>query len=240
MLVINDASAPGVRYWQRSAVRTAWLGQGAHLLGLSGAVDPAALRSLLLGRTPGGGPLTARPGLRRRQGWDLVFAAPKSVSLLAASETGAAAPVRQAFWGAVADAFALLEERAAWARRGGQLVAAQGAVAGAFEHSRNDAGQPHLHAHVVLANCARLPGTAEDHAQWGCLVGNELWRWREGLGPGFQLALRARLQGAGLGFDWELSAGGLGEIRDVGEQDRASASSRSFALRAASRSFGSA
>src|ERR1700677_4544353 len=86
MLIINRASAGGVAYWQRSAVHTAWLGRGAELLGLSGAVEAPALRDVLEGRQPGGGPITDRPGLRRRHGWDLVFASPKSFSMLALSE----------------------------------------------------------------------------------------------------------------------------------------------------------
>jgi hypothetical protein len=133
-----------------------------------------------LGQAPGGGTLTARPGLRRRHGWDLVFAAPKSLSLLAAAGPEAdAAKLRGAYRQAVTDTVATLEDRAAWARRAGDLVPAQ-VVAGAFEHHDNDAGHPHLHAHVVLANL----GLAGD-GKWSCLVGDELWRWREGLGAGF-------------------------------------------------------
>ena len=50
------------------------------------------LRHVLLGQSPGGETLTARPGLRRRHGWDLVFAAPKSLSLLAAPGLRATPP----------------------------------------------------------------------------------------------------------------------------------------------------
>ena len=70
MLVINSASSSGATYWQRSASHTSWLGHGAQALGLSGGVDGAALRHVLLGQSPGGETLTARPGLRRRHGWD--------------------------------------------------------------------------------------------------------------------------------------------------------------------------
>ena len=227
MLIINDASVAGVRYWQRSAVHTAWLGRSAPFLGLSGAVDSSALRDILLGHQPGGGPLTDRPGLRRRQGWDLVFGAPKSVSLLALSDVEAAGAVRLAFRRAVHDAFATLEDNAAWVRRSGRQVPAAGVVAGAFEHVGSDAGQPHLHAHAVLANLG-----ANDQGRWSCLVGNELWRWREGIGPAFQLALRSHLTSAGFGFEWELATGGLGEIIGVPRSDRSIASTRSLALRA--------
>jgi hypothetical protein len=174
--------------------------------------------------------------LRQRQGWDLVFAAPKSVSLLAGTAPASSAePLRSAFRGAVADAVSVLEERAAWLRSGGEQVAAKGVVAASFEHMANDAGHPHLHAHLVLANI----GAKADQG-WGCLVSSELWRWREALGAGFHLALRSRITEAGFGFGWELTNGGLGEIVSVPARARAVASSRSLGLRAGARSFGSA
>jgi conjugative relaxase-like TrwC/TraI family protein len=234
VLIINDASAGGVGYWQRSSVNSAWLGRGADLLGLSGPVDGPELRDVLRGCRPGGGPLTDRPGLRRRHGWDLVFAAPKSVSLLALCDVEAAGDLRVAFRGAVADAFGALEDNAAWVRRGGAHSPARAVVAGAFEHVASDAGQPHLHAHVVLSNLG-----ANDEGGWSCLVGRELWRWREGLGPAFQLALRSRLGTAGFGFEWDLAPGGVGEIRGLPGPQLAVASARSLAARAGARSFGS-
>jgi conjugative relaxase-like TrwC/TraI family protein len=235
MLIINSASAPGVDYWARTAVHSCWLGHGADLLGLRGEVQTADLRSVLLGRQPGAGPLTARPGLRRRHGWDLVMAAPKSVSLLASGGTAlTAARLRTSYRMAVADTVSTLEARAAWVQTGGAQVASEGVVAAAFEHVANDAGQPHLHTHVVLANLG-----ASGPGRWGCLIGNELWRWREGLGAGFQLALRSRLAEAGLGFDWELSPGGQAEIASVPSRARSVASSRSRTLRAGALSFGS-
>jgi hypothetical protein len=88
---------------------------------------------------------------------------------------------------------------------------------------------------VVLANL----GLAGD-GKWSCLVGDELWRWREGLGAGFQLALRGRLGEAGFDFTWALSSGGLGEIATVPAGVLAAASTRSRAVQAGARSFGSA
>ena len=243
MLVLNPASASGVAYWQRSAVYSEWLGQGATRLDLSGAVSRDDLRSVLLGERPPGTaarvsaePLTARPGLRQRHGWDLVFAAPKSVSLLSQGEpVPAVLELRSAHRQAVGDAISVLEEKAACLRSGGSPVAARGVVAAAFEHVANDAGHPHLHTHVVLANLGVKEG-----GQWGCLIGTELWRWREGIAAGFHLALRSRLAEAGFGFKWELSEGGLGEVVSVPAQARSVASSRSLTVRAGARSFGAA
>lgn len=235
MLIINSASASGVAYWQRSAAYSTWLGRGAATLGLSGTVGAADLKQVLQGLPPGGGPaLPTHPGLRRRHGWDLVFAAPKSVSLLALSGAEAAVEVRAAFRHAAADAFRMLEGDAAWVRRSGAEVRAHGVVAAAFEHLSNGAGQPHLHAHVVLANLGR-----HERGGWGCLVGRELWRWQEGLGSAFQLALRSHLNAAGFGFEWEVGRGGVAEITGVPRPERAGASARSLALRADAVWFGS-
>ena len=235
MLVISSASVAGVRYWQREAVHSRWLGEGAARLGLAGQeIDAGALRQLLAGRHRGGEALTTRPGLRRRQGWDLVFGAPKSVSLLACAGGGAAAgTVRLAFRQAVADAFSVLEQRAAWVYRQGGREKAGGLVAGAFEHVSGGPDQPHLHAHVVLANLGR-----RGDGHWGCLIGAELWRWREGIGACFQSALRAHLAGAGLCLDWEIGSRGLGEIAGVSRQVLSAASGRSLATRAGALWFG--
>jgi conjugative relaxase-like TrwC/TraI family protein len=235
MLVLRPVSVAGVPYWQRSAVHSVWLGRGAESLGLSGEVGAADLRRALLGGGPGAQHLTPRPALRRRHGWDLVLAAPKSVSLL----TAALAPgphldlLREAHRRAVTDSAELLESCAAWGRHAGQRVRC-GIVAASFEHATSNSGDPHLHSHVVLANLGlRAEGG------WGCLDARELWRWREAIGAGFQLALRARLNEAGLGLNWELSAGGAGEISAVPAQARRSASSRSRALLARGRWSGS-
>jgi conjugative relaxase-like TrwC/TraI family protein len=233
MLIINPASASGIDYWQRSADHSTWFGRGATALGLAGPVGTTALRDVLLGRQPGGPALTARPGLRRRHGWDLVVAAPKSVSLLAVAGGDLAAPLRMAYRQGIADTLEALEDHAAWvAWRGGQAPA-RGVIAGGFEHLGNNDGQPHVHTHVILANLGIL-----GDGGWGCLVGRELWRWREALGAGFQLALRSRLAQAGFGFEWEISDGGLGEISSVPKPARNAASARSRAARAGSRRFG--
>lgn len=239
MLVINSASVGGVPYWRHSAEATWWVGRGAAALHLEGPVNDEDLKAVLEGQGPAGGALTARPGLRRRQGWDLVVAAPKSVSLLAASgrrsAPGEAALLVEAFRRSVSDTVDALEQRAAYVVSAGSLRDAPAVVAGVFEHRRNDAGHPHLHAHVVLANLAR-----PDHGQWGCLVGNEIWRWREALGAAFHMAMRSRLALAGFAFDWELSPGGLGEIGSVPAQARWSASARSRSVKARALEFGSA
>jgi len=257
MMIINSASPGGISYWQGTAASTQWMGHGAQELGLVGPVGHQDLQQALLGRSPAGEPLTSRPRMRRRHGWDLVFVAPKSLSLLATRATPEVCePLRGAFWSAVADSVDLLETRAAWASKGGELVQAPNIVAAAFLHLANDMGEPHLHAHVVLANLAMpqrastslqaaRPGREEPEGaspgyrgSWACLAGNEIWRWREALGPGFQLALRDRACKAGFNFEWDLRPGAGGEIRGVAAADRSASSMRSVAVLASARRSG--
>ena len=62
---------------------TAWFGAGAAAKGLSGPVDGAQLETLLDGRINEWTRLGRRRGGERdhRPGWELIFSAPKSVSL---------------------------------------------------------------------------------------------------------------------------------------------------------------
>ncbi len=232
MLVIGSASARQVGYWQRSAVHWSWEGGAVGPLGLhDGPGTPAGRRdlaALLTGCRPSTGlPLTGRPGLRKRQGWDLVFAAPKSVSLLVAGGADAPGRLLGAYRQAVSGALGLLEAEAAVVRVRGADVPARFVVA-AFEHRTNADGHPHLHTHAVLVNLGLQPDD-----RWGCLAGNHLWRWREAAGAAFQLALRSGVRSAGLALAWEVLPGGLAELAGVAGPARAALSGRSLAVRAA-------
>lgn len=246
MLVLNSASTSGISYWQRDAVRSYWLGAGAAALGLEGQVRPDDLAAVLRGQSPGGPALTPRPGLRRRQGWDVVIAAPKSFSMLASAACAASAGLESAgpalegaFSSAVVDTVGLLENRASYVSAQGGRRSAPAVVAAAFEHRHSDAGQAHFHSHVVLANLAARDGPGEGKYSWGCLVGDELWRWREALGAAFHMSLRDHLARAGLAFSWELRPGGLGEIAEVPPLARRAASARSVQIDNEVKDFGS-
>ncbi|HET9060633.1 MAG TPA: MobF family relaxase, partial [Acidimicrobiales bacterium] len=221
MLIVNHAGAGQVRYWTAEAVHARWIGEGSQELGLAGGFQPGtgcpALAATFEGRMPPGTArgrqgdfLTARPGARRRQGWDLIFAAPKSVSVLtAALPTEKADLLVGAFRRATDDAMALLEDRAAHARYRNAQTRARGIVAAAFEHRTNAAGEPHLHSHVALANLALLPD-----GSWGCLAGARLREWTDALAGCFHLSLRARLRQEGLNFSWRVHPGGAADIVD--------------------------
>jgi len=60
-----------------------WHGAGAAALGLRGAVENTSFEAVLAGQLPSGAQIKSSEGQERRAGIDLVFSAPKSLSLLA-------------------------------------------------------------------------------------------------------------------------------------------------------------
>jgi len=212
VLVVNPIGPSAARYYRDGESPGTWLGAGAAAIGLTGTVSLPDLERLVQGRHPDtGAELTTRHDPHRRAGWDLILAAPKSVSVLAGmappprAETLAAA--QQA---AADDALDWLERRACWARRDGRLVAADGLLAARFDHRHSAAGDPHLHAHVVLANLARTPD-----GRWSALDGSSLWLHRKAFSAIYDLALRHHLEASGLRAGWELHQDGTWDVASV-------------------------
>ena len=85
MLVIGP-TADATYYWEQGA-RARWLGRG--VFGVDPTEEPnvAALHQVLSGRGSDGQLLWPSAVRRRRLGYDLVFAAPKPLSLLFALAT---------------------------------------------------------------------------------------------------------------------------------------------------------
>ena len=212
MLVVNPLGSVAGRYYRDGESPGTWRGSGAAALGLEGAVRPEVLERLLGGHHPDDGTeLLDRRHPHRRAGWDLVLAAPKSVSVLA----GLAPPPRAESMGgahasAVDDALSWLEERACWARRDGRLVAGEGLLAARFDHRRSALGEPHLHAHVVVPNLVRTPDR-----RWSALDGSSLWLHRRALSAIYDLALRHHLGRQGLSAGWDLHPDGTWDVARV-------------------------
>ncbi|HWE55665.1 MAG TPA: MobF family relaxase [Acidimicrobiales bacterium] len=177
---------------------------GADALGLSGSVSGGPLRAVLSGRDPVSGAHLAAPhSPRRRAGWDLIFAAPKSVSLLAA-ERAATGEVAGAHRAAVDHLTEHLAGRITL-RRGGRPDSLVGA---AFEHHENVAGEPHLHTHLLIANLGRADG------RWGAIEG-PWFIGREALAALYQLELRQQLADRGWALAWRLRPDGLADLADI-------------------------
>ena len=154
----------------------------------------AGLTEVLGGRHPtGGATLRQAHGTRPVCGFDLVFAAPKAVSLLhllAPRELGAA--TASAHGAAVADAVTYLEGAAVGVRRsrGGIVhhLGTTGVVAAEFVHRTSRALDPHLHSHVVTANVAQgLDG------RWSSLDSRRLFLHRRAVQAVYDASLRRHL-----------------------------------------------
>jgi len=214
MLVVKPIGPTAAAYYFRGQGPGQWLGRGAPLLELGGAVTRGDLTAVLLGCRPRDRVyLPGRRPARRRAGWDLTFAAPKSVSLLSATVVDGSDALVAAHRKAVSEVFAHVESTHLAAARkavpGGRL-AIEGGVAAEFQHSTNAAAEPHLHSHVLVANLGVLPGE-----EWTALSGSDWWPARRSLAAMYQLALRHYLRAGGWELDWRLRADGLADLADV-------------------------
>ena len=137
-----------------------WMGHGAELLGLRGAVGQHQFERMLEGHLPGGIEIARKPDCTHRPGNDLSFHAPKSVSELAlvAGDTR----LIRAHDRAVEKALAWIEKNHSFARlgQGGKTRELVGNITvAAFRHSTSrpvhGVTDPHLHTHAVAINAIR-------------------------------------------------------------------------------------
>ncbi|TMM14817.1 MAG: conjugative relaxase [Actinobacteria bacterium] len=209
-----DAVAGGAEDHRRPGQEPdgAWLGRASGSLGLRGSVGPADLAAVLAGADPATGEaLNPAQDRVRVAGFDLVFAAPKSVSLCyALGDASAADQVRLAHESAVAAATGYLERVAVTARRGhGDLrhnVAVEGVVAAAFLHRASRAPDPHLHTHVLVANLV-----ADGDGRWSAFDARGLYAHARTAGYLYQAHLRHELSRC-LGVEWAPVRKGMADI----------------------------
>ena len=215
-----------------------WVGRGATSLGLEGVVSPGQLGALMRGLDPSTHERLRRhpkarvvmvertnreSGQRRAvqrrlaavAGFDLVFSAPKSVSLLhALGGEGTRRTVGEAHRSAWHAALAYLEEEACVLRRGAQGLIhehAQGFVAAAYEHRTSRAHDPHLHTHVIAGNVARSPSDGK----WRALDGGAILRhYKRAASYLYQAHLRFQLSRL-LGVEWGAPLKGSAELKGV-------------------------
>ena len=146
-------------YSEGGAAPSAWEGEGAKALGLTGEVDRAVFRKGLEGELPNGEALgTMRDGTRQhRPGWDMTFSAPKSVSIMA--EVAGDRRLVAAHDKAVRTALAYVERHGAATRirTGGEVKTVEtGKLAIAtFRHNTSRAQDPQLHTHSVILNATQ-------------------------------------------------------------------------------------
>lgn len=135
--------------------RIRWIGTGARILELSGACDPQAIARLASGRNPHSGHYL--PGLTvrtiRRSCYDLLFAAPKSVSI--AALVAGDRNVIDAHINAANTAFAEIERWITTATKRSaffQRERPHNLVGVHVVHTHSRRGDPHLHSHILAFN----------------------------------------------------------------------------------------
>ena len=140
MLVVSAIGPQVVHYFLDGRDRGTWSDGARELLHLTGPPQPRDLRLVLQGRDPANGDaLLARRRRRHRAGWDLVFAAPKSLSLVTSRlGPGPGESMQRAHRRAVDDVTRYLEGRLRLARSdpAGGPVPAEGLIAATFRFRR--------------------------------------------------------------------------------------------------------
>lgn len=189
---------------------TRWWGRGAALAGLTGSVRPddflraygGFLRNPMTGKREQIPLAQSRrsgraPRSIHRPGWDFTFGAPKSVSL--AFLLGCDRAVFVAHQYAVLAALGFAETHLAIGRRTvdgrGFRVQMGNLLVAIFWHSTNRDGEPHMHAHCLVANAV----LDESFATWRAIEPSALIRHQGVLWTTYQRTLVAGLREAGYG-----------------------------------------
>jgi len=151
---------------------------GGRSLGLDGEdVRAEDLRALFEGKNPAGKELVQGAGPSHAPGWDMVFSAPKSVSVLwgTGDETTRKA-IEAAHEKAVKEALSFLGEHslADACRRGkggAHREAPSELLVATFQHGTSREHDPQLHTHALLLNVAR-----RKDGSWGALQPDGIYR----------------------------------------------------------------
>lgn len=244
---VSSVSAAGAYYAEdnyysegENQARSAWAGQGAEALGLSGVVDTPSFVDVLSGRVGGQqlGRVTGRGEdgelvRDHRPGYDITLSAPKSVSVLA--EVGGAADVRQAHEAATSKVLAFLEKNLVGARvtEGGETRFAKtdNVIAGRFHHTTSRALDPQTHTHLVIANA-----TQTTDGVWRSLANEQLYKAQGLLGAIYDTELAANLRG--LGYRLDMGQDGRWEVAGFTREQLDHFSQRSKAIEERLEGFG--
>ena len=208
-----------------------WIGSASPGYGFNGFVEPRQLADLLDGH-PSGSNLTRSN--RTRVGFDLIFAAPKCVSVAFSSpERARAQAIVHAQRRAVDEALRYLESRAIGVRRRvdgvDHLRGVEGVAAAEFTHGSSRSGDPHLHSHVVLANLAR-----GDDGRFGAIDSRGLYAHRRAADAIYRAQLRHDLS-TSLGFIWESDPAGGAHLAGISDAEELALSGRSAEVRSGTR-----
>jgi conjugative relaxase-like TrwC/TraI family protein len=209
-----------------------WMGRGPQSAGLFGPVGAAELTSFLSGRDPRSGEVLGTSRNRVRvTGFDLTFAAPKSVSVLYGLADGPVSDqVKEGHRAAVSAAISYMEDRALGVRRGRRpdrtVEPLDGAFGAAFLHRTSRALDPHLHSHVVVANLGCGPD-----GRFSALDGRGIYAHAGAIGALYHVQLREELR-ARLGVEWGPLDRGRADLAGISSEVRRGFSQRAAAIEA--------
>lgn len=176
---------------------SAWGGEGAESLGLTGEVAREDFEKTLSGFLPSGEGVAQVEN--RRNGIDLTFSVPKSVSVMA--YIAGDKRVLTANMAAVQKTMAWIEKNLAEGRKDieGRKVPVQtgNLVYALFQHDTSRALDPQAHIHAVVANLTQMPD-----GKWQALHADKIWSNNATIGAIYHAYLRAGLEK--LGYQVEL------------------------------------
>lgn len=142
-------------YYFLGSAESRWLGEGAKMLGLEGAVDARQLDELIAGRLPDGTSLERMSEGKNthRSGYDLTFSAPKSVSVLITlyGENRLMDAWNRSITETLSEVESLVSTRQ---RVDGfaETVLTQKAVIATFNHDTSRNLDPQVHTHTLFLN----------------------------------------------------------------------------------------
>ncbi|MFS8183746.1 MobF family relaxase [Pseudovibrio denitrificans] len=182
-------------YTDGNEISGLWFGKGAEALDLQGSVNKEQFAALLHGLHPQTQERLAVVGGKRRThtaGHDLVFSAPKSVSILWALTKGEdRSSILEGHQRAVTKALSCAEENHIICRRGkgGRIKEnVAGMVAARFQHFSSRELDPQLHTHCYIFNVAQ-----RQDATWGAILSKPLYQVQKQLGAQYRKELAEQL-----------------------------------------------
>lgn len=176
---------PGV-WWTNARVE---VGQAYPFVIDGSQVDSKDFRNLAAGRDPLTQDILVQQGKGHRVGYDLQFAAPKTVSVLWASgDRDQRDAIEDAQQKAVFKALDYIQKNGLIVTRrgknGNERETPEELMAGTFLHTTSRSGDPQIHTHAVLLNvCRRADGTT------GTIDNLELLKHQQEIGAIYRLAL---------------------------------------------------
>ncbi|MBS1054754.1 MobF family relaxase [Gluconobacter kondonii] len=157
-------------------------------------VKPRDFRELAAGRIPISGKMAVQSSENRSVGYDMQFAAPKSVSVLwASADDDNRKRIEEAQRNAVMSALNYAHDNGFITTRRGKGGAVhekpQAIQAATFQHTTSRAGDPQLHTHAVMMNvCRREDGT------FGTIDNSRLLMHKQEMGAVYRLKLAEELE----------------------------------------------